>query len=103
MLCTKCQFENREGIKFCEECGAKIEVYCPACGAQLPAERKFCGVCGQKLDEYAEIDWKEPVIESERKQITALFSDLSGYTILAEKKDPEELKEIMTRIFGEIA
>jgi class 3 adenylate cyclase/tetratricopeptide (TPR) repeat protein len=32
-----------------------------------------------------------------------MFSDLSGYTAMTEKLDPEEVKEIMSRIFGEIA
>jgi predicted ATPase/class 3 adenylate cyclase len=35
--------------------------------------------------------------------VTALFSDLSGYTAMSEKLDPEEVKEITSRIFGEIA
>ena len=34
---------------------------------------------------------------------TVLFSDLSGYTALSEKLDPEELKEITRRIFGKIS
>ena len=25
MQCPKCQFENPDGIKFCGECGAKLE------------------------------------------------------------------------------
>jgi len=41
--------------------------------------------------------------EGERKYVTAIFSDLSGYTTISEKLDPEEVKEIMSRIFGEIA
>jgi class 3 adenylate cyclase/tetratricopeptide (TPR) repeat protein len=32
-----------------------------------------------------------------------LFSDLSGYTTISEKLDPEEVKEITSRIFGEIS
>ena len=40
--------------------------------------------------------------EGERKHITVLFSDLSGYTSLSEKLDPEEVKSIMNRIFGQI-
>ncbi|MEE9609626.1 MAG: AAA family ATPase, partial [Desulfatiglandales bacterium] len=32
-----------------------------------------------------------------------LFTDLSGYTAMTEKLDPEEVNEIMSRIFGEIA
>lgn len=49
MRCPKCQFENREGVKFCEECGAKFELECPACKAKVPHERKFCGECGFDL------------------------------------------------------
>jgi len=41
--------------------------------------------------------------QGERKQVTVLFSDLSGYTAMSEKLDPEEVKEIMSRIFGEVA
>ena len=32
-----------------------------------------------------------------------MFSDLSGYTAMSEKLDPEDVKEIMARIFGHIA
>jgi hypothetical protein len=24
-----CQFENRESVRFCEECGANLEAICP--------------------------------------------------------------------------
>src|SRR3989304_5262202 len=41
--------------------------------------------------------------QGERKQVTVLFSDLSGYTAMSERLDPEEVREIMTRIFGEVA
>ncbi len=39
----------------------------------------------------------------ERKHVTVLFSDLSGYTAMTEQLDPEEVKEIMDKIFGKIA
>jgi predicted ATPase/class 3 adenylate cyclase len=41
--------------------------------------------------------------EGERKHVTVLFSDLSGYTAMSEKLDPEEVKEITSRVFGEIS
>ncbi|UCG66556.1 MAG: zinc-ribbon domain-containing protein, partial [Deltaproteobacteria bacterium] len=103
MKCPKCQFDNREGVKFCEGCGAKMELMCPNCGAQIPLDRHFCGECGQKLDKAQEVPKALPEAEGERKHVTVLFSDLSGYTPMSEKLDPEELKEIMSRIFGEIA
>jgi class 3 adenylate cyclase len=43
-----------------------------------------------------------PVAVGERKHVTVLFSDLSGYTAMSEKLDPEEVKDIMTRVFGRI-
>jgi len=49
MRCPHCRFENREGIRFCEECGGKLEQNCPACGVAVPPGRKFCGGCGQPL------------------------------------------------------
>ena len=42
-------------------------------------------------------------IASERKYITVLFADLSGYTTLSERLDPEEVKDLVNHIIGEIA
>ena len=35
MKCPKCQSENREKIKFCEDCGTELELECPACKAKI--------------------------------------------------------------------
>ena len=103
MKCPKCQSENREGMKFCEQCGAKMELECPNCNAKVPPDKKFCGECGQELGEVTKGEKIVLESEGERKYVTAMFSDLSGYTTMSEKLDPEEVKEIMSRIFGEIA
>lgn len=55
MKCSKCQFENREGVKFCQECGDKLQSECPACKTKLPLGKKFCGECGYELIEIQEI------------------------------------------------
>jgi class 3 adenylate cyclase/tetratricopeptide (TPR) repeat protein len=102
MECPKCQFDNPEDRKFCGECGARMERICPQCYSSNPCRHKFCGECGQRL---TKPDKKETAValESERKHATVLFSDLVGYTAMTEKLDPEDVKEIMSRIFGEIA
>ena len=121
MQCPKCQFENRDVRKFCAECGAKFVLTCPKCGFEnLPTE-KFCGDCGHNLKSSSlpppEIESSRKTIPEEpttqtyspdisagaRKQVTVLFSDLSGYTAMTEKLDPEEVKEIMEKVFGEIS
>jgi len=103
MKCPKCQFDNREAVKFCERCGTKMELVCPNCGAQVPLDRQFCGECGQKLDEAKEIPKALAETEGERKYVTVLFSDLSGYTAMSENLDPEELKEITSPLFIKIS
>lgn len=107
MKCPECHAENPEGQKFCGQCGSKLEISCTQCGCTNPPQYKFCGKCGYNL---AASDTISPQIlktnshaEGERKHVTVLFSDLSGYTSMTEKLDPEEVKEIMSRIFGEIA
>ena len=39
---------------------------------------------------------------SERKRVTVLFSDLSGYSKLCERLDPEDVREMMNLVFKEI-
>ena len=67
---------------------------------------KFCGKCGTTLqlsgtgaEPKPEQTTARPTPEPERKHVTALFSDLTGYTSMTEKLDPEQVKEITGRIF----
>ena len=97
MKCPKCQYENREGAKFCIKCGEKFEVKCPNCGNSLPSEALFCDECGHtlaKLKEAPPVDYSEPQsytpkhladkilttrssIEGERKLVTVFFADVA--------------------------
>ncbi len=99
MECLKCQFENEKGAKFCLQCGAKLELDCAQCGKTFPISAKFCDQCGQRLGEVEKPETKVLEAEGERKQVTVLFSDLSGYTAMSERLDPEEVKAIVGQIF----
>jgi predicted amidophosphoribosyltransferase len=44
MRCGKCRHDNREGRRFCSECGAPIAVTCPQCGAANEAGEKLFGL-----------------------------------------------------------
>jgi class 3 adenylate cyclase len=103
MICAKCQHENSSDARFCNGCGQKLDLPCPKCGRPNPPGSKFCNGCGQELVEGAPKEKRVPGGEGERKYVTAMFSDLSGYTAMSEKLDPEEVKEITTRIFADVA
>jgi class 3 adenylate cyclase len=44
-----------------------------------------------------------PAIEGERKQVTVLFADLSGFTTISERSDPELIRDFQTDLFRELA
>ena len=54
MKCAKCGAELEDGVLFCRECGAKVEIprkrFCRECGAPLANGVKFCSECGAKID-----------------------------------------------------
>lgn len=100
MKCPKCGTENPEPKKYCRECGAALALVCCYCGCELAPEDKFCGECGKELAAGPAISPPEPITDAERKQVTALFSDLSGYTAMTARLDPEDVKDITSRIFN---
>jgi len=49
--CPSCNAPLEGNVKFCPECGAKIQAqaHCTECGAKLNPGAKFCGECGTKV------------------------------------------------------
>jgi len=57
VVCPSCGKANAVGIKFCSECGTKLEEqlppqskFCPSCGTSVVEGVKFCPSCGTKID-----------------------------------------------------
>jgi class 3 adenylate cyclase/tetratricopeptide (TPR) repeat protein len=111
--CPRCQTDNREAIRFCEECGARLELSCPNCGSAVAPDKKFCGFCGVRLqgttatERYSAPQSYTPkhlaerilvsrnALEGERKQVTVLFADLKGSMELLADRDPEEARKLL--------
>jgi class 3 adenylate cyclase len=114
MLCARCGTENREGRRFCAECGASLALACSACGFSNEVGEKFCGGCGASLvpappgvakfstpQSYTPRHLAERILTSkaalvgERKYVTVLFADLKGSMELLAARDPEEARKIL--------
>ena len=117
MDCRGCGHKNREGAKFCDDCGDRLVSTCPSCSTLLRTEAKFCDECGTPVKaESADAASRSPsdytpkhladrilqsksALEGERKQVTVLFVDVKGSMDLAAKVDPEAWHGIMDRFF----
>jgi class 3 adenylate cyclase/tetratricopeptide (TPR) repeat protein len=100
IACAQCGFENAAGRKFCGSCGSSLALLCATCGAANEPGMRFCGECGSALaGEAAQVTATAPEQASERRLVSVLFADLVGFTPLSEARDPEEVRELLSRYF----
>ncbi len=99
MTCASCGAENREGRKFCGECGTALAVSCASCGAANEPGEKFCGDCGAALAARAQRKEAVQAPQAERRLVTVLFADLVGFTAASENRDAEDTRELLSRYF----
>jgi class 3 adenylate cyclase/tetratricopeptide (TPR) repeat protein len=93
--CPACGFLNRGDAAFCGRCGAAFGATCPACGAgPYAAEVSYCTACGAEL--------RQQRIPLERKIVSVLFVDLVGFTGLAEKLDPEDIRRLLDPYYARV-
>ncbi len=129
MKCIGCGFEAQPEFAFCPKCGRKLSLACPACGADCPPDFAFCPRCGARLaavpGEPPTIPLAEPsptplegavpsdltgragapegAAEADRRLVSVVFADVSGFTALSERLDPEDVRAFQTDLFQEMA
>ena len=107
MRCSKCGFENPDGMKFCGRCTNPLALICPNCSFENPPAFKFCGQCtaplgtdakpttGKSSIRIGEVAPDSANLHGERKTVSALFADIKGSTEMMEDLDPEEARAII--------
>src|SRR5215470_6113749 len=89
---------------------------CVSCGFEAAADFAFCPKCGTKLAKDAAHASVRPRAsasvadpntsvdpQSDRRPVTVLFADLSGFTSLGERLDPEDVRALQNDLFREMS
>src|SRR6201996_5627323 len=104
--CARCAAMVPDGAKFCGECGAPVLPRCPACGSiAASADQRFCQECGQPLSRGAPAPARADPNSGlragsvERRQVSVLFADLTGFTAFSERRDAEDVREMLSEYF----
>ena len=78
---------------------------CPTCRKDLPDSAKFCSQCGHKLsaaapggETHGPDEAAAAALAGERRSATVVFSDMTGFTPMTERLDPEEVQGLMSRV-----
>ena len=74
-------------------------VTCSGCHSEVAPDFAFCPRCGRPLQTpTAKPDG--PAREADRRRVTVVFADLSGFTALSERLDPEYVRAFQNALFG---
>ncbi|MBU6429725.1 MAG: zinc ribbon domain-containing protein, partial [Cyanobacteria bacterium REEB65] len=98
-----------EGSNFCTHCGRKLLTPCLQCGTETRPGQRFCAQCGSRLEAPeppvppSQIAPKVGSVKldssGDRRVVTVLFADVSGFTAMSERLDPEAVTEIVNNFF----
>jgi len=114
MICPHCRTENREGRRFCANCGGSLLAACGTCGFRNEPQDLFCGGCGVAVspgirpegsplpgtsEQISKTTPSAAQASADRRPVSVMFVDLSGYTAMSAKLDPEDTHRLLHRFF----
>src|SRR5215470_12010428 len=102
MFCPVCGIEVTSLSQPCPKCGAGHARRCAHCQAELPAAARFCPACGKPVEASASGSKITSPAHTERKQVTVLFADFSGFTTFAHKCDVEDVRDFMSSVWAKL-
>src|SRR5215467_885639 len=103
VTCPRCGASRGDADRFCGACGAPLGG-CPSCGQPVPPGDRFCPSCGHALavaapGSPAAAGSSSVAPVAERRVCSVLFCDVVGFTPLSESRDPEAVRELLSRYF----
>jgi predicted ATPase/class 3 adenylate cyclase len=105
-LCAGCGYPCAPDFAFCPRCGAQVDGAASPAGRQqsppivLPASsRPREPVLHTASETAGAFQSDRPETEADRRTVTVLFADLSGFTTLSEQLDPELMRTLQNKLF----
>jgi class 3 adenylate cyclase len=99
MVCQKCKNNLPDNARFCSQCGTPVSTSTTT--ATIDPEQGRMDL----LKEYIPPELASKImqagrkLESERRQVTVMFADVTGFTTLSEQIDPEMLSNLLNDCF----
>lgn len=123
MKCADCGFEALSEFAFCPKCGSRLALACDSCGITCAPDFAFCPRCGARLVKGGEqqpaaqgveaevapadpggiVGAAEGTPEADRRPVTVMFADVSGFTAFSERLDPEEVRAFQVELYREMS
>ena len=106
MVCRTCEADDPVGARFCDTHAARdLRLACPDCGAPRDPAHKFCNECGTAfaaatpptLPAASVPGTTQPT--AELRVASVLFVDLADFTSLAESRDAEDVRDLLSGYF----
>jgi class 3 adenylate cyclase len=101
--CVHCAAPVEDHHRFCGQCGSALHARCPHCLTLVDPGIPFCTACGAHVGRLDGGRFAAPHAglerHEERRTVTILFVDLIGFTSLAERLDPEDVRDLQATYF----
>ena len=97
MKCPQCSTEILDSTKFCPECGNPLSPLVKLPDLNVDRTNLLQTYIPAELAKRILSAGKQ--IESERRLVTVVFADVSGFTAMSEKLDPEEVSSVLNDCF----
>lgn len=100
LTCPSCGFSNPPAMRFCGQCGTRLEAAAPAARASFSPEQLGVMMGTDLLERFRRAGLEAA---GQRRSVTILFADLAGYTDLSERQDPEDLFDLLRQVLRVLA
>src|SRR5262245_41359828 len=109
-VCQSCGFACAPDFAFCPRCGTSVGAApapTPAPGPGSGTRPAVTPASPIAINGTAALDRSPPAreaqdAEADRRTVTVLFADLSGFTSLSERLDPEVMQSLQNELFKEL-